>query len=200
MVSLLSHYNECARIAFGGAEDDPLIHPADEEAADEDTEEEIVEEADRVSIKSELPGVPNDKWTEFLRGMIIAEVSAVSPSNSLGMFEITPRRLADFGLVQKLARSKSKAGRTIWVAFFVPPLTCRRFLRSPEVQYKVFTKSMQDFDNKMRRGEIRRDKEMSRAGALAILHRAGPQGLDTWSTGERFPSTQNLYDKVQGAF
>jgi hypothetical protein len=128
--------------------------------------------------------------------MAVAPLTAVSPSNALGSFEIMPRRLADFGLVKKLKRTKSKAGKTIYVAEFVSPLTCTMFLKSPQAQYKVFAKSMQEYADKIVSGDIKKDPKMSLSGALAVLHKAGPAGLN----GELFPSTKTLYDKVDGIF
>ena len=188
-----------------GQEDPPLIHDAGAgvRAARGDS---LVDDGEDVALmRSELPGVSDEKWTAYVRQMISAPLISVSASNGLGMFELMPRRLADLGLVTCLQRSKSEPvegqkSRTIWVAVFVPPMTPERFLRNPRKQTEAFGLSMRDYDAKMRLGLIRRDPGMSRSGALAILHRAGPNGLDTWRTHERFPATKQVFEKVAGLF
>jgi hypothetical protein len=172
--------------------DENLIHVARGDS--------FIDDGEDTSLPSEVDGVTDAQWTQFVRGMICAPLIAVSASNALGMFEIMPRRLADLGIVSKLARSKSPQGRTIWVAIFVPPLTCDRFLKSPQAQYGAFTDSMCDYVQKMDSGEIEKPSETSISGALAILHRAGPKGLSSWKSNNRFPSTEKSYNRVAGLF
>jgi hypothetical protein len=162
----------------------------------------FLDDGEDKKIPSALPGVDDDAWTQFVREMAIAPLTSVSRSNALGMFAIMPRRLADFGLVKKLQRTQSANDplRTIWVAVFVPPLTCEMFLKNPQVQYRVFGQSMRDYAKKMNDGSIERDPRMSLSGALAILHRCGPSGLETWKNGDRFPETMMTYDRVAGVF
>ena len=160
----------------------------------------FLDDGEEAQIKSELPDVDDACWTQFVRSMITAPLSAVSRSNALGLFEMTPRRLADLGAVKRLTRARSDEGRTIWVAVFVPPLSCEKFLKNPQTQYRVFGKSMRDYTNKISTGEIGRDPKMSLSGALAILHRCGPNGLETWKSGDRFPTTMMAYDRVAGIF
>lgn len=179
--------------------EEPLIHPpVDPAVARGDLL--LDDEEDGGQVKSQLPGVSDECWTQFVRGMITADADSVSPSNALGMFELMPRRLADLQIVAKLARAKGPSGRTVWVAVFIPPLTSDKFLKSPEAQYKVFTKSTQDYAKRVNSGEIEKDDDMSLSGALAILHRCGPSGLKTWSSGLRFPATEATYDRVAGVF
>lgn len=151
------------------------------------------------NLPSMLPGVSDESWTEFVRRMAISRTDHVSESNALGMFEMMPRRLADLGLVEKLGRSK-KNKRTIWVAKFVSKLSSDKFLRSPQLQYDVFVRSIRDYARRIDDGEITKPTEMTMSGALAILHRCGPHGLKTWSENEQFPSTKSLYERAAGVF
>lgn len=153
-----------------------------------------------ILLPSFLQGVSDEAWTEFVRNMATGSPLTVSDSNALGMFEIMPRRLADLGLVFRLSRSKSSKGRTIWVGSFIPPLKCSNFLKNPSIQYKVFCKSIKDYDDKINNGIIKKDTGMSRSGALAILHRAGPRGLDAWNEGKRFSFTEEIYNRVARLF
>lgn len=151
-------------------------------------------------LPSALPGVSDEAWTQFVAAMVTSTVAAVSASNALGMFELTPRRLADFGLVRKLVRTRSPAGRSIWVAVFTPPLTCDTFLRSPTLQYRTFCKSIRDYAHRLESGEIQPLEDVSLSGTLAILHKCGPSGLKTWGSSERFPSTVAAFERADGVF
>lgn len=154
-----------------------------------------------IRLQSRLSGVSDEAWSQFVRCMMTGGQMSVSPSNALGLFEMMPRRLADLALVKNLRRTKSKTGRTIWCGTFIPPMTSGRFLQSPFTQYDVFSRSMMDYDAKMSAGSIDRPAHISRAGALALLHRAGPNALKTWTEGgARFSNTQALYDCAKELF
>lgn len=159
----------------------------------------MLDEVAVCALASELPGVSDEAWADFVRGMATCSATAVSEGNALGMFELTPRRLADLGYVKGLQRACIE-GRTMWVAKFVGTMTSAKFLRNPRAQYGAFVKSMKDYAEKIFAGEIRKPNDMSLAGALAILHRAGPRGLDTWTKGERFATTEMLYNRVAEVF
>lgn len=161
-------------------------------------EKDYAREEEPQLLPSVLHGVSDDAWTDFCCQMIVAECGHVGENNSLGLFQMTPRRLADLGLTKKLARSKNGT-RTVWVAMFVEPLTSELFLNAPPVQYAAFCRSVRDYDVRMRSKELDRGK-ISRAGAHAILHRAGPSGLKSWAEGERFSGTVALHDAVAGLF
>lgn len=165
----------------------------------------FLDDGDEAQLKSQLPGVPDQNWTQFVRCLIVAEVTAVSDGNQLGMFALSPRRLRDLGYVTEPVRSTNK-GKTIWVCRFVPETpdedpsrTAEKFLRSRKKQYGAFSRSMQDYTDKMKSGEIDRGEE-SLSGALTVLHRAGPRGLETWRKGERFEGTVRLYSRTAGLF
>ncbi len=156
-------------------------------------------------LPSPLPDVSDEAWTKFADQMRTAKMGAVSKSNALGAWELKPRRLADLGLVMSLSYTKDpKTNRLIWTGDFIPPLSAKKFLNDPMLQYKTLVKSMVDYANKLCSGEIALPdggipEDMSASGALAILHRAGPNGLKAWNT-DRFESTNNLYSRVNGIF
>ena len=159
----------------------------------------MLDEVAVCSLASELPGVSDEAWADFVHGMATRGTMDISEGNALGMFELTPRRLSDLGYVQGLQRT-SVGGRTMWVAKFVSPMTAAKFLRNPRAQYVAFTKSMKDYAEKISAKEIVKPEGMNLAGALAILHRAGPKGLETWGRGERFATTEMLYNRVAEVF
>lgn len=199
-MSLLSQYVRVLQEAFGrDDEGESFVHPEGDEhlVARGDM---MLDEGEESALKSELPGVGDSEWTQFCRALICAKPSEVSPSNGLGMFSQTPRRLADLGMVKKLARTKSPSNRTIWVAVFVAPMTCSKFLSSPSKQYETFSRSTKNYADKIASGEIEKDPSMSLSGALAVLHRAGPSGLKTWESGERFEGTVSAFERVNGLF
>jgi hypothetical protein len=157
-------------------------------------------------LVSEIDGVDDEQWTAFVRVMITSPLEAVSEANALGMFEMMPRRLGDFKLVDGLQRTKSRPNpetgrqRTIWVGKFVAPMTSRAFLRSPRAQYQVFCQSMRDYVARLERGEIESCEGLSLSGTLAVLHRCGPRGAETWASGERFSVTEELVERADGLF
>lgn len=153
------------------------------------------------SLASELPGVSDEAWAAFVCGMATRGATDISEGNALGMFELTPRRLADLGYVANVTRSRNHAtGRTIWVAKWLGTMSTAKFLRNPRAQYGAFVKSMKNYAEKISAGEIRKPEGMSLAGALAVLHCAGPKGLETWMKGDRFPTTEMIYNRVAEAF
>jgi hypothetical protein len=207
-VSFAKRYSRIFDEVFGydeGIAEESFVHPVREEEPARGDDylvargDSLLDDGEEACLKSALPGVSDEAWTSFVRCMATAPHDAVSDANTLGMFEMTPRRLEDLGIVKKLKRGK-KSGKTVWLAVFVPPMTCDGFLKSPEAQRKVFARSMQDYTKKMSAGEIKKDPAMSTSGALAILHKAGPGGLKMWASGDRFKATQEAYDRVSGLF
>lgn len=161
------------------------------------------------SCASEIAGVSDEAWSRFVEAMKTAPLGEVSSSNALGMFELTPRRLADLGVMSsRLRRTKSPiTKKTIWTGWFLKdgkidrtPASADAFLRSPWRQYDAFAASMRDYASRIASGAVAVPDGVSLAGALAILHRAGPRGLENWSAGNRFKATEALYERARGAF
>lgn len=146
-------------------------------------------------LPSPFPPVPTDAWTAFVRAMATQATGTISPSNGLGLFEMKPRRLQDLGLMMDVVPLR-RNGKCVWTGRFVSPLSPRRFLSDPVLQYNTFVASMTDYTGRIDRGDLVLPDGMSRAGALAILHRSGPAGLK----GERFESTQRLFEQVREIF
>ena len=150
-----------------------------------------------ITLPSPLPNVSDSAWTQFARVMMTSRSCAVSKSNALGAFEFTAKRLADFGLVEKLKHTKSKkSGRTIWKAVFIAPLTSDAFLRNLSLQYRVFMTSMLDYNSKISSNTVKIPDGATLSGALAVLHKAGPHGLN----GPMFEATKSLFEKANGIF
>lgn len=162
-------------------------------------------EAPRV-LKSEIPNVSNEAWTNFVLAMKTAQPTAVSASNSLGMFEMKVRRLVDLGLVRNAKRTRSPSGRLMWLGEFVPPLTEREFLNKPSKQYEVFINSTKSYISGLVDGSVNKPDGgfpvgMTLSGALSILHRCGPTGLKGWNDpSDRFSDTVALYEQTNGLF
>jgi len=90
------------------------------------------------------------------------------------------------------------AGRQIQVCEFVLPWTQKRFLDNPLAQYTALAQSMRLYFDAMREGKLVKPKDATVAGSLAVLHRGGRGALEAWP--KLFKGTQELYEKVQGAF
>lgn len=153
-------------------------------------------------LKSEIPGVADEDWTMFALAMKTGDPSKVSSSGELGMFAIKPRRLADFGLMKNLKKVQNETGYA-WVGSWVSPMTKDKFLASPGEQYRQFVQSMRKYADNLQKGIIGAptDGNTSLSGALAILHRCGPNGLKNWSDeSARFPMTVALFERTNGIF
>lgn len=161
---------------------------------------------DDAILMSEIAGVSDGAWTAFVKALKVAEVGAVSAQGALGLFELKPKRLADLNLMV-LRRGKSPTGRhVVWQGDFVPPLTREVFMAKPRVQYLALVASMKRYVSALRDGTIPPPdggvpKGISLSGILAILHKCGPNGLNTWNDVEdRFPSTVTIFNKCNGLF
>lgn len=177
------------------------MHAVAQDCIDDVIDQSEIDEMVGTDLVSFVPGVSDAAWTKFVRAMVTQRVAHVTASNALGMFEMTPRRLKDLGLVTHLVRATSPStGKPIWVAQFVRPMTCAKFLKSPVAQYAVFCRSMLDYVHRMSTGEIARPADMTLAGALALLHRCGPSGIRTWLESRRLTETEAAYWRAQEAF
>lgn len=159
--------------------------------------------APRRLLKSEIVGIDDEPWTDFVFAMRTAQPGAISASNALGMFEMKPRRLCDLGVMRDPRCTRSPSGRLVWVGDFVEPMTQREFLKSPSAQYQAFSDSMRSYVVGLAGDALPRPEkklaETSLSGALAILHRSGPSGLKSWETNQ-FPDTLALYERANGIF
>lgn len=155
-------------------------------------------------LKSEIPGISDEAWTDFVLAMKTASPGSVSASNAHGMFELKIRRLADLGYAKNLSYKRSPLGRMVWAGDFVAPLTRDKFLKDRGLQYKVFCESIKDYLAKLQSGQIAQpeddDGALSTSGMVAILHRCGPNGLARWQDELRFPETVELCERANGIF
>ena len=170
-------------------------------------EEEEYEE--RRILPSPISGVSNEAWTDFAIAMRTAQMGSVSASNALGGFEMKPRRLADLGLFKNIRCARSNVNgkdRMVWIGDPVPPLTLEVFLSDPKLQYAAFSKSMERYVKGLRDGSISKPEGgaltgTTLSGILAVLHRAGPNGLKRWNDeDDRFDETKDLFSKTNGIF
>lgn len=153
-------------------------------------------------LPSPLPDVSDEAWTRFVHLCAQAPLRSVSASNALGMFEMFPRRLADLKLVENLRRTKAKSGRTVWTGRFVAPMTAEAFLTHPRTQYRVFCLSMIDYAKQITNGSIVVSPTcgLTMSGVLALLHRCGPRGVESWMKGDTFETTRQFVERAQGVF
>lgn len=159
---------------------------------------------DRV-MRSEIPGVTNEGWTDFVFVMKTGKLGDVSLSNGLGLFDTRYKRLADLGLVTNVSYKRDPViNRSVQVADWVPKLSKEIFLKSASLQYRVFSESMRRYAAAVRDGKLDLPeggvpKEMTLSGMLAILHRGGPSALKKWGD-EKFEQTAELYRQANGVF
>lgn len=156
------------------------------------------------ALPSPIPGVSSEAWTKFCLTMRTQGTGDVSPSNAVGIFEMMPRRLVDLGILVNTKRVKSpKSGRMVLVGEFKPPMTEKIFTSNSLVQYNAFSESMRRYAEQLKNKGIESPKidGMTLSGALAILHRSGPEGLKKWVDKKtRFPTTESMYNRTNGIF
>lgn len=143
-------------------------------------------------MRSPLSGVTNEAWTKFVRVLEVQPLSAVSESNTIGMFAHRPRRLVDIGIMEKPRHFRAPNERMVCAAEFVPPMTDILFLKSPLAQYEALVASMVGYAKEYEKVP----DGFSFAGMLAILHRAGPPGL----RGKMFDETKALFERAKDLF
>jgi hypothetical protein len=144
---------------------------------------------------SPLEGVSAEAWQSLVAPLEAQPAGAVSDSGCLGAYSISPRRLVELGYATNLRREDDGKRQ---VCDFVLPWTQSRFLADPIAQYAVLVKSMRAYYDALRDGEIEKSKEMSVAGALAVLHVGGRGALKAWP--KLLDNTRALYVATQGAF
>ena len=185
----------------------------------ERTADHLREQADRLRVgnseigesgtySSPLPEATDEQWARFVRQMQTGEVSTVTPAGQVGVFKIRMKRLEDLGLAKNVRRENFHGGTT-WTANFRPPLTMKRLLADPLLQYRVFAASMKSYRADIlarHRGDLGREiegKTATLSGLLAVAHHAGP-ALDSWLASEndrrRFVKTSTAYGLSTGVF
>ncbi len=161
-------------------------------------------------IPSPWPDVPHEVWTRFVMIMGRAKSGTVSPKGHLGIFQMGMRRLGDLGLAKNVRKGERNGEQGVWLGVWNAPLSEARFLASPELQYKIFVRSMQTYRREIERqfkNEIGREiegKAATLSGLLAVAHHAGIPGLEKWLKGdpprEKFPQTTAAYKAATGIF
>ena len=161
-------------------------------------------------IPSPFPNVPHDAWTKFVMIMGRAKSGTVSPKGHLGIFQMGMRRFADLGLAKNVRKGERNGEQGVWLGIWNAPLSEAKFLGSPELQYKVFTRSMQSYKNEIAEkfgnaiGQEFEGKPATLSGLLAVAHHAGTPGLAKWLTGtpprDKFPQTTAAYKAATGIF
>lgn len=164
------------------------------------------------TLPSPLPDVSDAVWTAFVSACKSNDWTHVSPSNSVGGFAMSPRRLSELGWVSNLARAKSPDGRNVWVARFNRPITPNDYLVSPKLQYDAFTESMMEYAARLLPGGdiagmigvqdifLPSGQPLTRSGLLALLHKGGTGAVTQWLAGNQFGDTTVFVAQANGIF
>ena len=149
-----------------------------------------------------IPGLKKSHWILFCSRMAKSRPSLKTPTGKLGVFQMSPRRLEDLGLVRKTDRSMSG----IWTAIWREPFSEASFLASPRLQYTAFLKSCRRYLSPATaaRGKIVDGKPVTISGALGVLHMAGETGLLSWikdpKVRKKFSNTTDVFLSTNGVF
>lgn len=147
-------------------------------------------------FRSPLPGVPDRAWRRLVRVLEVQGVGETSGSGGLGAFDVPARRLVELGLASGLRHEATPAGGYRRTCDFAPAI--KGLLSDPFLQYGVLSFSLSRYDENMRVGRIKRPVDLSRAGALALLHRGGRGALAAWP--DLYPKTAALVERARSAF
>lgn len=130
-------------------------------------------------LPSPFDGVSDEAWTKFL-GALSTDAAGkprpldfLGPTGAVGMYAIPARRLADLGI---------KGDAVV------------RLRRDPHAQRNALVESLIRYLKALSVPE-----GMTRSGALAILHCAGPNGLALFKTRPLKP-TQEMFKRSNGLF
>ncbi len=175
--------------------------------------EALLEKAQKAPDRSAASKGPESPWKEvsdadwraFIKAMAVGKPNTVSPRGSIGIFQMTVRRLADFGLM----RNPRKTGADgVWTADWA--IDPKRFMSDPALQYKVFEKSMSQYRSLILEryraaiGTSFEGKQATLSGLLAVAHHAGAEGLAKWLKNDpprsKFKATTAAYARANGIF
>lgn len=156
--------------------------------------------------QSPLAGVNKEQWIRFVQVMgDRSNANSSSPSGHLGFFRFSYPRLAELGLVVNARRDKK-----VWQGAFIPPLTLEGFLGSFPLQHRAFALSSGDFATHLAEehaSSVGSDVDgvaATLSGLLAVLHRAGHRGFDSWISSaedrKKYPNTTAAFKAANGIF
>ena len=153
-------------------------------------------------LVSPFPFCDNEKWTKFVRKLT---AGASDMKGAIGAFAMSPRRLADLGIVEV-----DSSGQIVrW-----NDESEARFSSNPDVQYRAFASSMGKYAKEIIDNHdasfgandfIFFGQPATLSGLLAAVHRAGSyDNLASWLTDEKdrskFKATSAAYQACNGIF
>ncbi len=163
------------------------------------------ETAEQKGVPSPIPDVSRDAWSKFVKAMMTGKAGEVGPRGKVGLFQMSVRRLEDYGLMKNARMSGPKR---MWTADWAVPQ--QRFLADHRLQYKLFEKSMQNYAKQILErykpavGTVFEGTRATLSGLLAVAHAAGIDGLGKWLKNDppraKFKATTEAYGRANGIF
>ncbi len=153
-------------------------------------------------MPSPIDGVSDVAWTNFVKKMGTNKLDSVTPKG-MGAFQITVRRLVDFGILKDPRRESGT-----WTAEWVYPK--EKLLSTPRLQYKLFERSMVAYARNIKDrypdaiGKTFEGQVATLSGLLAVAHAAGSNALGKWIASpderQKFKNTTAAYKLANGIF
>jgi len=149
----------------------------------------------------------HDHRESFRQSLSNGEAKTITDDFRLGMYEFSVRRLCDLDIMHSPERIL-KQGKFVWVAEWKTGTSLSIFLHDPELQHRLFERSMSSFESD---GDLMHwvgqkvdDVEITQSGVLAVAHRAGKPGAVSWFTNfkdrTKFLRTSQAFKFANGIF
>ena len=159
------------------------------------------------NMASQIPEASDASWTRFVELMAGNNAFAtVSSRGDLGLFQMSPRRLADLGYVT----NPRKDARGTWTGDWVAPYSREKYLSDGKLQYESFVKATRAdreailAHHRDAIGRALAGKVATLSGLLGATRQAGLRGLATWLAAAadrvKFPQTTGAYLRANGMF
>lgn len=163
-----------------------------------------------------FPDANDRQWRRFVKRLSVQDFEEISDSGKIGRFGIGARRLQVLGLMSDVKLTETQlpdndGAISMYMGKFVSPLSLKRFLSNPPVQYNVFKTSMTEYRDAIVKGGMGKligknigGEILTMSGLIGLASQAGIKGAKSWiakpQERERFPHTTQTFLETNGIF
>lgn len=143
-------------------------------------------------LRSPASGATSEQWTRFVHALSI-DVCELDASDAPCPWYGLPRPIGAITRGECLGAFGLRRARFVELGSAVSE---RKFLASPLVQYNALVESTRRYNTTL----VQIPADMTRSGALALLHRLGAGAIEKWESGPRNKGTVALFERANGLF